>query len=613
MANVQVIISALNRASSEIAKVKKDIEGVGDTGKVAEGGVKGFGSSLSSVIGTAAMVTAGLVAAGAAIKQVYETAREAAELDYARSKFDNLAESIGTTSYLLLNDMRKATDGLVSDAELVAGAADFMALGLAKTHDEAIRLTTVAGAMGMNMNQLVLTLTNQTTMRFDALGMSVDGFKEKVKALEAAGYSTQDAFTEAFLQQAEEQIEKVGKVADSSLGSFQKLEAGIKNIGDAAKASLLDDLGGAIDTIGGFFSDVGIMAQAVKTVNKLSAEMEAAGLSTEDFRAEVDLLAGPMGVLDVDKVDEFNAVVVKYAEKVDIAKEGTERWAAANYENEAGILAAENAVQGMVIAAEEAAAAQQEVTDATNDADKAMRKYSESLLFKIASEGLSSEAAYDLAVSMGLVDKNTVAATKQVNVYQDLLANGIIDQTQYNLLIRELGWDIENLPESKTLTIDDNVDDVMEKLDKIEERKLRALPVKLELDTSAVDNYRPPTRTGTIIYRTATQHIAQAVGGAVQGGEPYTWQEYGYRGELFVPSADGFIMSRADAERALSKALAGGVADDKIDADAIGKAVTDALMRAGISKSGNIYNLTMPTSSNAADVRTAFELMEAWA
>jgi len=99
----------------------------------------------------------------------------------------------------------------------------------------------------------------------------------------------------------------------------------------------------------------------------------------------------------------------------------------------------------------------------------------------------------------------------------------------------------------------------------------------------------------------------------VQGGAPYTWQEYGYRGELFVPSADGFIMSRADAERALSKALAGGVSGKDINADDIGRAIADALIRAGVNKSGNVYNLTMPTSSNPADVKTAFELMEAWA
>jgi len=259
-----------------------------------------------------------------------------------------------------------------------------------------------------------------------------------------------------------------------------------------------------------------------------------------------------------------------------------------------------------------AAPAQQAVADATNNADAAMRSYSESLLFKIASEGLSAEAAYDLAVKMGLVDQNTVAATKQVNIYKQLLDDGIITQAQYNKLVKDLAEDIENLPEGKRLEIDHNIDDVMADLAELERRKIDRLPVILELDTSAVDNYRPPTKIGTVRYNAAYE-TTRAVGGAVQGGAPYTWQEYGYRGELFVPSADGFIMSRADAERALSKALAGGVSGKDIDADDIGRAIANALMRAGVNKSGNVYNLTMPTSSNPADVKTAFELMEAWA
>ena len=36
MANLQLIITALNKASGEINKVKNEIEGVGKSGKVAE-------------------------------------------------------------------------------------------------------------------------------------------------------------------------------------------------------------------------------------------------------------------------------------------------------------------------------------------------------------------------------------------------------------------------------------------------------------------------------------------------------------------------------------------------------------------------------------------------
>ena len=608
MANLQIVISALNKASGEINKVKSEIKGVGDTGKVAEGGVKGFGASLSSVIGTAALVAGGVAAVSMALKEVYETAKEGAQLEYARTKFDNLAESIGIVSDALLVDLREATRGTVSDAELVAGAANFMALGLADTHDEVVRLTRVAGALGMNMNQLVLTLTNQTTMRFDALGVSVEGFDEKVKALEASGLSAQEAFSEAFLQQAEEQIERVGDIADTSAGKIMQMESGFKNLGDAIKLSMADTMdvfAPAMATLAdNLTNNVKIGDEFTNVINGLRNAQKSGLIEADEYNAimrEIGVHTG-MGTVTAEQLaiaqDALNEILGDSSVAADQTAES--------------MIAQSIAAKQAEEANKKAATAQQEVADATNNADAAMRSYSESLLFKIASEGLSAEAAYDLAVKMGLVDQNTVAATKQVNIYKSMLDDGIITQAQYNKLVTDLADDIENLPEGKRLEIDHNIDDVMADLAELERRKIDRLPVILELDTSAVDNYRPPTKIGTVRYN-AYYETTQAVGGAVQGGAPYTWQEYGYRGELFVPSADGFIMSRADAERALSKALAGGASKESINADDIGRAIADALIRAGVNKSGNVYNLTMPTSSNPADVKTAFELMEAWA
>ena len=168
-------------------------------------------------------------------------------LEFTVKKFDRLSESIGTTADALLYDLKGATGGLISDMELMASATDFMTLGLVKTHDEAVRLTSVAGQLGMNMNQLVLTLTNQTMMRFDALGVATDGFKEKVKALTDTGMNANDAFNEAFLQQAEEQIEKVGSIADSSAASFLRMEAAVKNLANKIKGWFVPGLKAAAD------------------------------------------------------------------------------------------------------------------------------------------------------------------------------------------------------------------------------------------------------------------------------------------------------------------------------------------------------------------------------
>jgi hypothetical protein len=179
--------------------------------EVAAKGTASLAGNLKSFAITAGVVIGVLTAVGFAAKAAFDFARQGAELEYTAQKFDRLAASIGTTSDALMGDLRAATRGTVSDAQLMASATDFMALGLAKTHAEAVRLAKVAGGLGMNMNQLVLTLTNQTTMRFDALGVSVDGFQAKVDALKAAGMSANDAFKAAFLQQAEEQLARVGE------------------------------------------------------------------------------------------------------------------------------------------------------------------------------------------------------------------------------------------------------------------------------------------------------------------------------------------------------------------------------------------------------------------
>lgn len=607
MANLQIVISALNKASGDLNKVKKDISGVKDAGEKGGTAVQGFGDSLSGMMGKAALVTGAVVAVGAAMKEVYETAKEGAELEYARTRFDNLAASIGTVSDALLSDLKDATSGMMSDAELVAGAADFMALGLAKSHDEVVRLTSVAGALGMNMNQLILTLTNQTTMRFDSLGVSVDGFDAKVKALEASGLSASEAFSEAFLQQAEEQIERAGEKSETSAGQIQIMESAFKNLGDAIKLTMADAMDGlapALTALADHMTEnVQVGQQWEAVIGQLKEAKDKDLISGREYNAmlrDIGVHSG-MGAITAEQLAIAQA---KVNQIYGYAYDRTTNYTYAIVEGRAQLVL-------LTDESENAAAATEAVADATNDADMAMRSYTEALLFKIASEGLSAEAAYSLAEAMGLIDQNTVAATEQTNVYKQMLNAGIISQSQYNLLVAALADDIENLPEGKNLEVETNIDEVLEYLADLEGREMTPLRMLLNLDTSAVDNYRPPNIYGTVTYL-PSRSIDQAVGGPVTAGQQYNWQEYGYRGEVFVPSADGFVLSRADAERALSRALYSG--ESAIDPDRIGKAVAQAM--SGVTsnkKGGNVYNLTMPTSSNPADVRTAFELMEAWA
>ncbi|MFA5457714.1 MAG: hypothetical protein WC261_08810 [Synergistaceae bacterium] len=91
----------------------------------------------------------------------------------------------------------------------------------------------------------------------------------------------------------------------------------------------------------------------------------------------------------------------------------------------------------------------------------------------------------------------------------------------------------------------------------------------------------------------------------VSASTPYYW--VGERGpEPFFPAMDGRIVSNTQAMAALR---GGAGANAREIANAVRDGVREAMRD---ERGGNVYNLTMPTSSNPADVRTAFELMEAW-
>ena len=282
-ANLRIVIDALNKAGDDLKGLEKQLKGVDKTSKDTGKATGNLADGFKSFMVTAGMVAAGVGTAVVALKKFYDVAKQGAELEYTADKFDRLADSIGTTADVLLTELRTATRGTRSDMELMASATDFVALGFAKTKDEAVRLATVAGALNMNMNQLVLTLANQTTMRFDQLGVAVEGFDERLQALKATGMDTNAAFKEAFLQQAEAQIGKVGNAADSTAGDFMRLEAALKNLGNAAKTELSEGLAPAIKESADLFSIYAERIAQEQAFDALQSKLKKAGISVQEF------------------------------------------------------------------------------------------------------------------------------------------------------------------------------------------------------------------------------------------------------------------------------------------------------------------------------------------
>jgi len=253
---VDIILRSVDKASADIKKVNSELKKTEKTAGSMKGKIKATGMAVAGV--TALLGTMALAG-----KQAFAWAEEGAMLDLSKTKLDRLARTIDTTGDALQRKLYKAMGGLASQTEAAALGTDLLSLGLVKSADDAARMAGVVGKLGMNMNQLVLTLTNQTTMRFDALGVSVDGFKGKVKELEKAGYAADEAFRMAFLEQAEEQVDKVGDVAETSAGQFMKLRAGWKDWTDAVKEDLAIAIVPAITEINNMRDAKALLREAV--------------------------------------------------------------------------------------------------------------------------------------------------------------------------------------------------------------------------------------------------------------------------------------------------------------------------------------------------------------
>ena len=83
-----------------------------------------------------------------------------------------------------------------------------------------------------------------------------------------------------------------------------------------------------------------------------------------------------------------------------------------------------------------------------------MEKYTTQLLFNKAAAGLTDEAAFDLAYSMGLVDESTVFATNKLETLKQRLADGEITLEEYILLVKRLKDEMNGIQDrSATISI----------------------------------------------------------------------------------------------------------------------------------------------------------------
>lgn len=275
MADVTVAVRTIDQGSQNIQKVGNSLDAM--AGKALK---------IGAALGGVGLAFAGLERAASGVWNVLS---EGAGLELAQSRFENLAASIGTTADALKGDMAEATQGMMSNAQMVAAASDIISLGLADSGDSVVRLSNLVGQLGWDMQVLTLTMANDSMMRLDALGLSMENVAEKAEALEAAGMSASEAFDLAVIEAGEEKLALLGSAAETSAGKMQKATASIANYTDALKIQAVQ-LADNIGLFDGMAAKAEQMNLFIEAANKLEEALAAGAIDRGQWGRYQDII-----------------------------------------------------------------------------------------------------------------------------------------------------------------------------------------------------------------------------------------------------------------------------------------------------------------------------------
>lgn len=270
---VSIKMQATDEASAKIAKVKKEISGLGQSG----GG--GFaGGAMDALVGALPQL-----GAAAAVTAIAATSWQLGELGATalrtRESFASVAEGAGLSGAAILAAMRTATSGTISDSELMLAANRALMLGVVTNADEMGGLMAAAiergRSLGVSAGQavgdIITGIGRMSPEILDNLGIvgaaaSIDRYAQSLglAADQLTDVQKKQALVNAVLASA-----SGGPVANDAAAAFERMDASITN----AKESLGIMFSPAISAI------ADKLAQAV---SGLTADMER-GAKADQF------------------------------------------------------------------------------------------------------------------------------------------------------------------------------------------------------------------------------------------------------------------------------------------------------------------------------------------
>lgn len=385
-------------------KIEIDASGIYSEMQKAEKSIRTFQSGVATAMVGVGVAIGGVTTAARLMQKGWETLERGAELNALEDRFNRLADSIGSSGDALRDRLEDATNGMMSDAKLMESAADIMSLGLGKTEDQTVQLATVVGKLGWDMQQVTMTMANNSKLRLDTLGLSVTDVETRVEALREEGMSLDEAFDLAVIEAGEAKIELLGDASERTEGQVMRLSAALEDARDAFGAAFAEKLAADVKDLGDSAEALGDnMAYAAEGAGRLTAslaggaiksaafvgqmghftalsqQVEAAGGNLDQFKEKYyQVFAGGRGA--PEQVGAAIADLTAELERLNGITAGTEAWANDLWGVQAAAVAvgeaAPEAVEQTAEELEKAAEKQREYEQAANRVTRQIELYS---------------------------------------------------------------------------------------------------------------------------------------------------------------------------------------------------------------------------------------------
>jgi hypothetical protein len=505
--------------------VKQTKSTVGDLGK----DLLKFGAAMGGV-------AAGVGLAG---KALYEMGKRGAIVTQTADSFDFLSKKLGLAPDLL-EQLRKASRGTVDDmtlmsstATLLAGTSDELGKALGNATPELLEIAKAANKLNPSLGttshmyeSIALGIKRASPMILDNLGLTIkigdanEAMAEKLgKSVDAlTAEEKQMALLNATLEAGGKLIDQVGGNVDSATDDFARMDANIQNLKDTFLKGLAPAIAEATSRLDEFMTKQFEGAELQKYTTQLLEEK----IITEE-QALVATMNLAKGIWDLDDAMEYLSQYVPDVTAKELLLE-EQMWKTGDAAEQQ-----ETRFNNLISTMGETETATGDLMSAQVGLNDAMKSYNDKLLFTIASQNLTADAAFELAESLGLVDHKTVAAYKSVGVLTtkyDKNEDGVIDLTE-----AQNGYiDAVNRTGSSIGTLTSQLGSAAGQAARLG-REIRGLKGK----TITVKTKFVTVGSGSGSGADYMQH-----GGPVSMGSPYIVGEAGP--ELFVPNASGMIV-----------------------------------------------------------------------